>query len=500
MTTSAQDYHKLTTYDRFKLGGHGLDWGSQPDVFKTYPGFKEVGLPRVAKWPDDNLSALVRKGVKPQPDVELTRDLLGRAIILAHSLTAKARYGGQAFYYRSVASAGALYPCELYVGVCNVPGLEDGIYHHSVGEHALTLIRRGDITPEVERAVNFEQKASPTAVFFLTGIFFRSSWKYRDRAYRYNLLDTGHMAESLTLALTAMGLPFRLVYDFNDQRINALLGVDERREVCLAIAAAWGKQPSREDKPTPLEAPRKSLPRASRVSANEVDYPTITAVHLASLKVLEPQEGTLHMLSNLGLAIPPGNKLVEVERWPERMSFAQAVFKRRSHRNFVQTNTPKEAFWALLELLCTGGAGSAYRGAVSVGFLAANINGLDPGFYTLDTEKRSVSLVKSGPLTDEMAGICLGQRWLRKCALHFVFLSNLQVLHERWGNRGYRYAMLDAGRLGHRIYMGATVMQLGCCGIGAFFDDEAAKLLGLSHPTEMLYLVAAGPIRKWSAE
>lgn len=499
MTRSAQDYHKLTSYDRFKLGGHGLDWGTQPNVFKTYPGFKTVSLPQVAKWPEVALSALVREQATSEPELEINKDLLGRAIILTHSLTAKARYGGQAFYYRSVASAGALYPYELYVGTNNVPGLEDGIYHHSVSEHALTAIRAGNMVPELEGTVEFENEAAPTAVFFLTSIFFRSSWKYRDRAYRYNLLDTGHMAESLVLALSALGMPFEMTYDFNDQRVNRLLIVDEAREVCLVTAAVWGKQPPRTGKPKPLEAPRKSLPRASTVASREVDYPTINAAHMSALKVYDPEEGAPHMLSNLGLTILPGRKLVEAERWPEKITYSQAVFKRRSNRNFVQTNTPADILWALLEMLCKGGKGTAYRGSVSVGFLAQNVDDVDPGFYLLDMEKQSISLAKGGNMMEAMSGVCLGQRWLRKCALQFVFLSNLAVLHERWGNRGYRYAMLDAGRLGHRLYMGATAMQLGCCGIGAFFDDEASKLLGLSETTEMLYLVAAGPIRKWSS-
>ncbi len=496
MTRSAQDYHKLTSYDRFKLGGHGLDWGTQPNVFKTYPGFKTISLPQVAKWPETPLSTLIRERIRSDPEVEVNKEVLGRAIILTHSLTAKARYGGQAFYYRSVASAGALYPFELYVGTCNVPGLDDAIYHHSVSEHALTAIRSGDILPELEEAVQFDDASPPTAVFFITSIFFRSSWKYRDRAYRYNLLDAGHLAESLALAVSAMGLPFEMNYDFNDQRINRLLVVNEDREVCLVVAKIWGKQPPRENGSKPLEQARKSLPRASAVSIRETDYPTINAAHMSSINIRRPEEGAPHMLSNLGLSIPPGQPVVEMESWPEKMTYAQAVFKRRSSRNFAETSTPRDILWAFLEILCKGGLGSTYRGAVSVGVLVQNVDGIDQGFHVLDTEKQSFSLVKGGPLMEAMSGVCLGQRWLRKCALHFVFLSNLAVLHERWGNRGYRYAMLDAGRLGHRIYMGATAMQLGCCGIGAFFDDEASKLLGLSEVSEMLYLVAAGPIRK----
>ena len=65
-----------------------------------------------------------------------------------------------------------------------------------------------------------------------------------------------------------------------------------------------------------------------------------------------------------------------------------------------------------------------------------------------------------------------------------------------WGPRGYRYAMLAAGRLGQTIYLGATALGLGCCGIGALYDEEARQLLGLNKKAALLYLVAAGPVKR----
>ena len=65
-----------------------------------------------------------------------------------------------------------------------------------------------------------------------------------------------------------------------------------------------------------------------------------------------------------------------------------------------------------------------------------------------------------------------------------------------WGARGYRYAMLTAGRMGQRLYVAATAMGLGCCGIGALYDGEAAALLGLHGASKLLYLVAVGVVKR----
>ena len=105
-------------------------------------------------------------------------------------------------------------------------------------------------------------------------------------------------------------------------------------------------------------------------------------------------------------------------------------------------------------------------------------------------------MVAQGAFTEKMARICLDQMWLANAGIHFLFLTNLHVLDRTWGARGYRYAMLNAGRMGQRLYISATAMGLGCCGIGALYDGEAAALLGLNEASVLLYLVAVGAVKK----
>jgi nitroreductase len=80
--------------------------------------------------------------------------------------------------------------------------------------------------------------------------------------------------------------------------------------------------------------------------------------------------------------------------------------------------------------------------------------------------------------------------------VHFLFLADLEVLQKTWGPRGYRYAMLAAGRLGQRLYVAAEAMGMGCCGIGALYDGEAVEMLGLKHTSRLLYLVAVGNTKR----
>jgi SagB-type dehydrogenase family enzyme len=402
-------------------------------------------------------------------------------LLLTNTLSAKAQYGQELFYYRTAASAGALYPTEIYVGARGVSGLENGLYHFSIRRHALFPLHG---------------QAPPGLTFFLTAVYFRSAWKYRDRAYRYHLLDTGHVAENLTLALRGIGLPFRLSYDFEDAEVNRLLGIDPEKEVTLALVQvpgnARGEAPPRWDLPEPHQ-----VPAPGGVSPREVDYPMIREVHLAGgdRKTLpvEPPD----MLPHLGPTPARWGKIAPPLHWPETLDYVEALFRRRSRRNFIKAAVGKEAALALLEALSVREAAEeAYDRSVSVGFLAGNVDGLQPGLHVLDREKGLTGWVDRVNPLEWMARICLDQMWLAHAGIHFLFLVDLDMLERSQGPRGYRHAMMSAGRLGQRLYLAATALGLGCCGIGAFYDREAAEFLGLRQSCRLLYLVAVGRVKR----
>lgn len=503
MIESAREYHDLTGYRRHDLAGHSLNWSHQPSVFKNCPGTVDIPLPRNVEWQEKRLSDLLLE--PPAGDVGAPLDIerLSRVLFLTHALTAKARHGGVDFYYRSVASAGALYPFEMYVAVFGAQGLDPGFYHHKVFEQSLTLIRPGGFVGELTRLLCPEADPPPALLFLLTSIFYRSSWKYRDRAYRYHLLDTGHLAENLSPALKSERLPYRFFYDFDDHAVNSLMGVDAGREACLVAVAAWTarKEPTGGD--DELGDAVEGLAEASQVSPGEVEYPSILEIHAASSRIVEPTDVISSMSASLGLDLYDERPISHPERRPESLGYADAVFKRRSMRNFVPDVMPADCFAGLLTLLCSDGgpdSEAVFPGndAVAVGCLTGNVEGSEPGFYLLDREKKTISSVFRRAVMRDMMRVCLDQAWLANCAAHFLFLTNLNLLEKNRGPRGYRHAMLAAGRLGQRLYLAATAMRLGCCGIGAFYDDEAARLLGLNDGSRLLYLVAVGPVRKLS--
>jgi len=484
------------------MAGQSMDWQNQPDVFKNYHGLDTVPLVEITEWPSENLSDLLSEHRFPDPELEFDLKQLSQVVFLTHALTAKAKYGGIQYYFRSAASAGALYPFELYVGALDVAGLRPGLYHQSVESQSLVRLRSGSIASELTRGLEIDGPP-PVLAFFLTAIFFRSSWKYRDRSYRYDLLDTGHMTENLSLALNSAGAMFKSFYDFEDDQFNDLLMLDVDREVCLACVLVWGKGRLEYGQIPALEGATADLKRASRCAKVEAEYPKIREIHSSSAALQKRTDVRPSMLDHLRVTREPGCRIPALAQWPEKMNHAAAVFSRRSSRNFVRAELSTGQFAALLKILCFQGTSSRnqpenWDRSIAVGFLAGKVEGIEPGFYLLDREAESVCLVSSRPLMEKMAHACLDQMWLANCPLNVLFLTNFDLLEQIWGPRGYRYAMLTAGRLGQRLYLGATSMRLGCCGIGAFYDDEVVELLGLNEPSRLLYTVAVGPIKKWS--
>jgi SagB-type dehydrogenase family enzyme len=501
MIKTCLEYHQATSYDRFDMSGHALDWANQPPVFKQYPGITSLPLPRDLQLPKGKLSAILSEPAAAGLPKRLDMETLSLLLLLSNTHTARARSSEGDFFFRSAASAGALYPTEIYVASHQVKGIDNGLYHFAIQDHSLVPLRKGDV-------LGLAQGKGSHLTFFLTAIFFRSAWKYRARAYRYHLLDTGHVADNLILALKASKLPFSVTYDFDDAETNRLLGLDEQKEVALAIIHVPGGKGISVGKDKPAPPLPEPLLQASRVSAKEIDYPAIREIHEAGIRTFENPphparsphvgervNGRTEMINELGITPKTWVTLEKPESWSEIIDYPDAVFRRRSRRNFVKKALSNQGMDALLRSVCRSD-GSPYEQSVAVGFLVGQAEGMEPGFCLLDGKKESWASVSSGQFMARSTSICLDQAWLVNAGVHFLFLANLEVLEKTWGPRGYRYAMLTAGRIGQRLYVAAEAMGMGCCGIGALYDGEAMEMLGLNQSSRLLYLVAVGNIKR----
>ena len=232
----ASTYHNLTSYSRHAMTPHRLDWGHVPLLQKAYPQLSSMSLPPPGTLPDGSLTDVFLGKSAGNLLPRLGFKHLSAILRLANGITANRRYGSQIQYYRSAPSAGALYPNETYVAAGTVEGLVPGLYNYQVMDASLAVLRQGNhILQGVGSALTSGSRKIPAASLLITGIFFRSAWKYRVRAFRYVLLDAGHLIENLVLAASAYGYAYSVHYDYDDDAAGHLLGIDGKREACLAI-------------------------------------------------------------------------------------------------------------------------------------------------------------------------------------------------------------------------------------------------------------------------
>jgi SagB-type dehydrogenase family enzyme len=206
-----------------------LDWESKPPVYKEYPDARRLDLPKFGKM--ETLSVMeavaARKSVRLYSGEPMTAETL--SFLLWASGGAGRIERGHVF--RTAPSAGALYPVETYLVIQSVSGIDPGVYHYSVREHALEEIRLGQYGHDITQAALGQKMClNAAAVFIWTAIFYRSKWKYKERAYRYIYLDAGHIAENLALAAVSVGLGTCQIGALFDSEVNDIVGVDGKEE------------------------------------------------------------------------------------------------------------------------------------------------------------------------------------------------------------------------------------------------------------------------------
>jgi SagB-type dehydrogenase family enzyme len=229
-------YHEWSKPGVLDAFGTVASWGSSVPLYKRYEGATLVplGEPDLAGGLSAAEAIVQRRSRREYSAQPMTRAELSRLLHLASGITAD-RFGNAR---RAAPSSGALYPVELYPVVHNVDGLERGAYHYAVPDHALGLVRAGDLRQRVvDQALAQTFLGECGVVVFLSQILQRMRPRYQDRSYRYGLLEIGHVGENLYLAATSMGLGACGVGAFMDDDINAMLGLDGSEEAAVYLVA-----------------------------------------------------------------------------------------------------------------------------------------------------------------------------------------------------------------------------------------------------------------------
>jgi SagB-type dehydrogenase family enzyme len=181
-----------------------------------------------------------------------------------------------------------------------------------------------------------------------------------------------------------------------------------------------------------------------------------------------------------------------------------ALARRRSLREYAEPHLDLGDLTALLWAaagVTARQAGFAFRTAPSAGGLfpiehyvvAHSVTGLEPGLYHYAVLDRALERLRPGDLRMQVARAALDQSIAAEADAVFVWTAVLERSRWKYGERFARYIFLDAGHIAQNVALATTALDLGSCQIAAFYDVEAAALLGVDPDEEpVLYMTTVG--------
>ena len=138
---------------------------------------------------------------------------------------------------RTVPSAGATYPLEIYVTL-----RDKGFFHYNIKKHLLELVKEEDLSKRLARA-SLDQYFIADAYLniIICAEFSRTTWRYGQRGVRYIFIEVGHCAQNIHLEAVALGLSSVPIGAFEDDQVRSVLDLPKKLEPLYIIPIGYSK-------------------------------------------------------------------------------------------------------------------------------------------------------------------------------------------------------------------------------------------------------------------
>jgi SagB-type dehydrogenase family enzyme len=374
--------------------------------------------------------------------------LLGTLLFLAGGVTRVAYSSyGKPTWFRTSMSAGNLHPVEIYV-------VRDGVYHYQPLEHALVSLR-----------AQLKPAGSTGAILVLTGIPFRTCWKYGERGWRHLWWDAGCVLANLLAAADAYGVAYQVVTAFADELVAELVGIDGVDEVPLVLVQ--------------LGLEEMSLPSSEALTAIRVDAEPVARDVLRFPLVVEAQAGSslfdqevAPWCTAAAESCQPAPRSIEAPPKVDRADRVEEVILRRgSTRLFRLQPAPVDLLgWGLAAATRAAPFYGAQNGTLLEHYVNIHdIPGLEAGGYLYRGGTSYEGRSRSTEARAYGARLCLDQPLGGDSAYTVFHCAPLRALVERLGGRSYRATMMEAGLVAGRLALNAVALQGGATGL-TFYD------------------------------
>jgi hypothetical protein len=438
--------HRLTSYVPDREWTEPLD---DERVVADYPLDDEDHRPMPYKAYDDDLQRLllptdlagssvpavdVLAGTARVPASAPDLAALARLLFLSCGVTRTTVRGGVRMLFRAAGSAGARFPLEVYVAVPAgvTPDLPAGVHWYDPEAHALVHVG----PPPTGSA--------PALV--VTGVPWRSAWRYRERAFRHVYWDAGTMLSQLLALADSAGVPAHLHPTFPDDEVAALVGADGVREWPVAVVALGGGDPA-------LHPTGDAM--SGHHDADGRVLPLVTEAQRAGRR------------TTLGPALGRGAP-VDVPSGGSRSAPVEEVISSKGSVRRLRADAalPREVLVDAMTV-ATRGVDLPHWVGVSA------VDGVACGIHRWPDLEHPVRPLDEARTRTELHAAALEQGLARDAA--FVVMSGADLAS--LDDHGYRVAQLEAGLVEGRLHLLAWALGAAASGM-TFRDSDLYGLLG----------------------
>ena len=455
-------YHNGTKHPNGKLMGklHTYDPSFRPNPYKVYKDLQSTVLP-LDKSPSTSALIAISRNIK-QEEKHLVPDLntLARILYFSCGITKTINYPRLGdVEFRAAACTGALFHIEIYVVCGNLPSLNAGVYHFDPKYMKVELLRKGDYRRVLINASsnNIEIQHAPLILIY-SDVFTRNSIKYQTREYRHAFWDCGTIIANTLAISSAHKLPAKVILGYEDDLVNSLIDLNTEKEVSLALVPiGYTKEAPAQEMPVIPSLNLKTKP----LSNYDFDDQEIQKIHQASsLTSGREVKDWLGVTPKIKIPSPIENP-ISLDHFKEDKiipaSLEQVIIRRGSTREFSRESISFQQLSTILFYSKTGVPADflePYGSSLINLYLIINaVDGLQPGSYFYNREQNMLELRRAGCFRQTAGYLGLDQDLPADGSAAVFFMTDLETVLQRFGNRGYRAAQLEASILGGKFYL-----------------------------------------------
>jgi SagB-type dehydrogenase family enzyme len=189
-----------------------------------------------------------------------------------------------------------------------------------------------------------------------------------------------------------------------------------------------------------------------------------------------------------------------------KISVEQAIQKRRTVRSFrkksLQSDQFSQLLWAAQGITEEGGykraapsAGALYPMDLYAVVGSGCVEEVNEGIYHYEPGAHTLSLNVDGEMRQQLAHAALSQKWMAQAPVNFIITAEYDRITGKYGQRGVRYAMIEAGHIAQNIFLQARALGLDAGIVGAFVDEDVVGVLKIPASHAPLIIMPVGYAR-----